>query len=66
MEKKSFWVAEIDETKCKKCGGCKGTCEIKALTCPKGKVPKINLNKCCGCGTCAEACGHGAIRIKKR
>lgn len=52
--------AEIDLSKCVKCGKCVSVCSNKAVI-VKDSVYKINLARCIGCGACCKVCENKAI-----
>jgi len=54
-------TAEIDETKCIKCGKCISVCRYDAIKEFEG-VMKVNHFLCEGCGTCEIVCPASAIK----
>ena len=54
--------AQVDYSKCTKCGVCKRSCFYDAITLTKvGAV--IDQNKCDGCGMCREVCPVDAVSM---
>ena len=56
-------LAEIDYSKCTKCGACKSVCKFGALEFEDR--PAIDSLSCEGCGACAVVCPQNAIAIKE-
>lgn len=61
-------AANIDQTKCIKCGTCFRTCPVKAIS----KIEKdkkvtyvVDPKKCIACGKCVKACPVKAISFKE-
>jgi MinD superfamily P-loop ATPase len=55
-------AALIDETKCTRCGLCRGQCRFDAVT----DLLSIDNVACEGCGVCVKACPVGAITLVER
>ncbi|MGD6935148.1 MAG: P-loop NTPase [Candidatus Bathyarchaeia archaeon] len=55
-------VAQIDETKCVKCGSCKTQCRFDAIT----EDLKVDPTACEGCGVCLLACKFEAVSLVER
>ena len=62
-QKTQIGLAEIDETKCIKCGLCVMKCPKAAIAKEDGGFPVVNNQECIGCGACAAACPVKAITI---
>ena len=43
------------------CDGCIKACPFEAIT--RGKVVKVDPDKCTDCGACISSCKHGAISL---
>lgn len=56
--------AEIDSTKCIKCGKCVGICPHDAIT-VNGNY-EIKKERCLGCTQCVKDCPNGAITMKSQ
>jgi MinD superfamily P-loop ATPase len=62
--KEEFWggsVAEIDTSRCQRCGTCENVCRFDAVR--SGIVFSIDSLACDGCGACVFACLEAAIRM---
>lgn len=59
------YFAEVDLTKCKKCGQCAPVCIYDAIE-YTGAGPVIDPNKCDGCGLCSSVCQFGTIKMNKK
>ncbi len=62
--KNNFWglpKAQIDNSKCIKCGACVASCAFGAIS--FDKVIQINPFACEGCGVCEWVCKENAIRL---
>lgn len=57
--------AEIQESKCVRCGACLEACQFGAISAHRGQ-PFIHRLMCEGCGACELVCHYGAITMKKR
>lgn len=55
--------AEIDSSKCLKCGRCKSSCRFDAIE-EKDQKYSVNPFACEGCGVCEEVCPEKAISLK--
>ncbi|MEI7904121.1 MAG: dihydroorotate dehydrogenase, partial [Candidatus Firestonebacteria bacterium] len=55
-------AAEIDTSKCNKCGKCKDVCIYFAVD-KSAEAFGIDKTKCCGCGLCAETCKQRCINM---
>jgi MinD superfamily P-loop ATPase len=55
-------VACIDETKCTKCGLCRGVCKFDAIT----EEFAVDAIACEGCSVCTMACPVAAITLNER
>lgn len=56
--------AEIDKTKCTRCGKCKEICRFSAIEIKDSEF-KVNPFLCEGCGACEIVCPSGAIKLKE-
>ena len=48
---------------CVKCGACKETCPVEAITEGETKY-EVNPDLCVDCGACEAACPTGAIKAE--
>jgi ferredoxin len=55
-------IAWIDESLCRGCGACIGTCPAGALTLVGNKV-SLDREACTGCGACVDVCPAEAIEL---
>lgn len=62
-QKTQIGLAEIDESKCIKCGLCVMKCPREAISKEDGGFPLVNSDMCIGCGACHSACPVKAISI---
>ena len=56
----------LDLEKCVNCLRCYLLCPDSSIQLEDGKVTAINYDYCKGCGVCSNACGTGAIIMKKK
>ncbi|MCK5136045.1 MAG: 4Fe-4S binding protein [Bacteroidales bacterium] len=58
-------LLKINNETCNACYACVRACPVKAIRVQTEKVkPEIIPDRCIGCGSCAAACGPGAIEIR--
>ncbi len=62
-QKTQIGLAEIDESKCIKCGLCVMKCPREAISKEDGGFPLVNSDMCIGCGACHSACPVKAISM---
>ncbi|MCD6417792.1 DUF362 domain-containing protein [bacterium] len=57
---------DVDEKKCIKCGDCKNSCPVSAISMEAGKTaPQFDYKKCIRCLCCHEICPTSAVIFKK-
>jgi heterodisulfide reductase subunit A-like polyferredoxin len=61
MVASSGYVAQVDDTVCSGCAGCKEACPFEAIQMNETSV--VNWEACMGCGVCAGRCPTGAMRL---
>ncbi len=54
-------MAHTIDDNCVKCGACKETCPVEAISEGEAKF-EINADACVDCGACEGACPTGAIK----
>jgi len=59
-------LADIDYSKCVKCGKCSEVCKYNAIVHVKGKSPVLIPEQCSGCGACIISCPVNCIREGKK
>lgn len=56
--------AEIDVSKCTKCGVCWSICPTEAIKWEPGLYPERDLQYCYGCSACVDRCPAYAVTLK--
>ncbi len=57
-------IADLDQSRCSKCGLCASVCPFTAITWEKKQPAELIPALCAGCGTCAAACPSAAIIMR--
>ena len=60
----TYYIAKIDEKKCKGCGTCSQKCPIEAIELIDN-LSITNLERCIGCGLCAYHCPEKARSLER-
>lgn len=61
----TFVNPRIIQSKCTRCGECRGYCAPQAISFEKGNYPEIDLGKCINCYYCIGECTEKAIGVRR-